>query len=159
MPDAERLLRECVRDYKPPLTESRIRNLLRYARSPGHSLLLYSGKDLVAMAAFRRYRTRDFSYYGYPRARGLAGFAYLKTLLVAPRWRRKGVALLLRTSAVALLRKRGFKGVASTCWAKNVSMVRLNERMGFTMLGRFPASWRGKGEESLLWEKRFRAHP
>jgi len=74
VPDAERLLRECVRDYKPPLTESRIRNLLRYARSPGHSLLLYSGKDLVAMAAFRRYRTRDFSYYGYPRARGLAGF-------------------------------------------------------------------------------------
>lgn len=150
------LLVESSGDYAPSMDGERRTRQLRYLMKKGRSLLAFSHGELIGYATFRAYSPSFARRHPTLPPERFAGYGYMSNLLIARRHRGKGFGRRLRERVILRMRKSGFAGAVCTCWARNERMIALNHRMGFREIARVPAPQRGKGEETLVWEKRFR---
>jgi len=140
------ILEDHAEDFVPPISERRLARFLSYLTDPEGSLLAFDDGDLAGFIAWKPFDEKDIKPDRYQN---------IKILFILPAYRRMGLAKAIRERALERMADQGFRGVVTTCWARNEGMIRLNQSMGFSLIGRYPAPWRGPGEESLIHEKRF----
>ena len=149
------LLRKCAHEYSPPLSELRVQEKAEDAVQPGGSILALEKQNLVGFISFRPYRPDYFEKRAISNPDRFRGYAYITNLFVSPKCRGNGLAHRIRERGVQLMQELGFKGVVTGCVATNTRMVAINNAMGFELVARVPAKWRGSSQESLIWSKTF----
>lgn len=154
-PAVEEALRERAADFIPALNEKRIRSYADCAAMPDRAVLAFSGKELVGFFIFKPLEPHDLTKHSLTDVERFRGFAYVRNLFVLPAFRRSGIGRRIRERGIGAIRAAGFPGVVATCWQKNEAMKRINRAMGFSLVASVLAPWRGLGEKSLIYMRRF----
>ena len=150
------LLHEFAKDYHPPMNEERIQKQLGYVVRPDRAVLAFHQKEFVGYFSYRPFTSGDFSKYMFPDEQRFKGYAFISNLLIKSEFRGKGLATRLRKRGMSAIRKAGYTGMVTTVWAKNRPMLAINKRDRFRLIARCKAPWRGQGEKTLIFAKKFR---
>lgn len=150
------LLRGLAEDYLPPMTERRIQKQLRYAGRPDRAVLAFHRGEFIGYFSFRPFKVGNFRKYRFPDEQRFRGSAFISNLLLKPEFRGTGLAKRLRKRGIRVIHDAGYKGIVTTVWAKNEPMIAINKRDRFRLIARCKAPWRGPGEETLIFAKKFR---
>lgn len=105
---------------------------------------------IVAYAVFGKSQSRFFEYGlgidpSYVSSHGVG---------VLSSYRHKGIAFALKKFCEPQLKKYGFNGIYTDVAQDNVSSIRLQEKLGFSLLGKFESSYRAKGVLNFIFVKK-----
>ncbi len=142
-------------DFMPPLNEKRIRSFADDASRPDRAILAFHKGTLVGTFIFKPLEPHDLTKHSLTDVERFRGYAYVRNLFVVPAFRRSGLGRRIRERGIDAIRAAGFRGVVATCWKKNEAMKRINRAMGFSLVASVLAPWRGLGEKSLIYMRRF----
>lgn len=74
---------------------------------------------------------------------------------VLTNYRGRGIAVELKQFSEAILKKRGVKGIYTDVASTNASSLRLQEKLGFTLLVEYETSYRPAGVKNCIFVKSF----
>jgi len=148
-------LRKNAHDFNPALTEEWIQKQANIASDLQLAFIALDGEQFVGYLSFKTFEKGDIMRSVYHNWERFQGYVYISNLFILPTYRHKGLGERLRMYGLEKVQMKSFKGVVTTCWAKNKAMIRMNENMDFMLVDTVPTPWRGTGEETLIYEKRF----